>query len=299
MPALLLHLTLAKETAARGDAPAELAAALQAQRPALLLGSILPDLPYHARFAQQLARHLLRREYLLTEWGDLWHTRGTGQLAIAMIEHAVRHQLAGVEREQVLALVAGYLSHHAVDRVVHPVINQLVQRHRLPREPVVVIHARLERYQSLFYHLDRVGFDIAGTPLPRQMVREVAGSGLLHPMLPSSLWLALRAATLEVHGRTPDPSQLRDWLWGVTAYGHLFGSPAGRLERLRGDRGALRTTFYQGPAVDLAAPLQQAMDLTIDYWHAALDVVNADRINGEVRTAFLQHVPDVDFSTGA
>ena len=299
MPALLLHMTLAKETALRPDVPPALAPVLARERPALILGSILPDLPYHSHFGMQVVRHLLRKEYVLTEWGDVFHTRGTGQLPLAMLSWAVRQQLETAAREKVLALVAGYLSHHAVDRIGHPPVNRLVQRHRRPGEPVVVVHARLERIQSLLYHTDRLGFDITGTPTPRQMVSEMAGAHLVARRLERPLWLALRAASLEVHGRAPSSRELADWLWGVTAYGWLLSSPAGSLDGLRGDLGALRSTFYQGPDVDLVTPLRQAADLTVDYWRAALDVLGAEQITAEVRAAFLRRVPDVDFSTGA
>jgi len=299
MPALLVHLTLAGDTLAHPEAPAALAQAGAAERGALLLGAILPDLPYHARFGRQLVRHLLGRDYLQSEWGDLWHARGTGRLALALLAHAERAHLLGAERQQVLALAAGYLSHHAVDRVVHPLINQLVKRLLLPGEPPAVLHARLERYQNLLFHRDRLGVDLAGSPHPRRMVGEVAGPALLAPLLEPPLAAALRAACLETHGRAPSPRELRDFLFGIAAYGHLMSSPAGRRERLRGDLDALRRDYYHGPGVDLETPLQHAVQLTVEYWRAAADLLAGERLGTEQREVFLRRVPDVDLATGA
>jgi hypothetical protein len=300
MPALLVHLTAARETARRKEAPPRLASALTEEEPAFLLGSILPDLPYHADFGHQVARHLLHRPYLHTEWGDLLHTRGTGRLALAFLTHLRRSHLPLQEERRVLALGAGYLSHHAMDRCVHPLIHRLVDRnlgvHALPPEN---LHNRLEHYQNVFFHEDRLGLDIAGSPYARRMVGQIAGAGLLWSRLEESLWLALRSALLETHGRLPSQRLIRDWLFGTSAYAHLFSSPLGRAERIKGDRKKLRAEFYLGPEVDLLTPLHQAMDLTVEYWRAAETVIEAERITSEVRSVFLQRVPDVDFSTGA
>jgi hypothetical protein len=269
---------------------------------ALLLGSILPDLPYHARFAAQLVRHLSGREYLLSEWGDVFHTRGTGQLALALLAHVKRSHLDPPEEARVLALAAGYLSHHAVDRVVHPVINQLVKRVRdsgETDEPGLRTHERLERWQSLFYHQDLLGEQIAGGAYGRRVVRSMAGSGLVRPRLDPLLGRALRAACLEVHGRAPVEADVSDWLWGTTAYSVLFSSPLGRIERPREDPAQLRRRFYLGPDVNLVSPLRTAQQTTLHAWEAAEQLLSADSLTAEVRSVFLRRVPDVDLGTGS
>jgi len=283
-----------------------LAAAARAEPDALLLGSVLPDLPYHGRFGWQLARHFTGQDYLQSEWGDVFHTRSTGQLALGLLRHFGRSHLPAAEGRRVLALVAGYLSHHAVDRVVHPVINRLVEReqsqprsntHRL-LEPPTRIHERIERYQSLFYHRDLLGHELPCSRYPRQIVTRMAGAGLVRPGIDPVLGRAIRAACLETHGRAPADDELRDWLWGTTAYGALFSSPLALLERPRGaDR--LRIEYFRGPEVDLLSPLQQAQEATGEQWDAADQLLRADRITTEVREVFLHRVPDVDLGTGA
>lgn len=300
MPALLLHMTLAKQVPDLPDAPAPLARAATRQMDALLLGSVLPDLPYHAHFYTQLARHLVRKEYLLSEWGDLLHTRKTGQIALALLRHLVRSKLPQIERDRVLALVAGYLCHYAVDCVVHPVINQVVDIERKGcAEHPTVIHARIERYQSLLYHQDLLGYDIVCSPYPRQLVGEMAGAGLLRPGLDRALWRATRAACIETHGRAPTSSDVREWLRGTTTYGFLMSSPLGRVERLKEDREALKQRFFDGPETDIYHPLQQSLAKTVAVWKSAEHVMAAERITSEVRDVFLQQVADIDLGTGA
>jgi hypothetical protein len=301
MPALLIHLTVARETLDRARGAAELRElvdAAGASPASFLLGAIFVDLPYHARFAGQLARHLAGRAYALSEWGDVLHTRATGRLALALLAHRARSHLGRDAAAQVLALAAGYLSHHALDRVVHPVVNQLVRRALAPGEPPSRLHSRIERYQNIFYHLGRVGHDIAGSPHPRRLVAEVEGVRLLRPALSRVSGDALRAALLETHGRAPAAAELGDWLFGIAAYGLLMSSPLGRRERLSGDLEALRRDFYQGPAVDMVAPLERGVQLTLEYWRAALELLRADHLGGEARAVFLRQVPDVDLGTG-
>lgn len=303
MPDLLVHLTLAKAMLQRPGLPTDLSQAAAAAPDALLLGSVLPDLPYHAHFLRQLARHLAGADYLPSEWGDLLHTRGTGRLALAMLAHLARsHSDPHQERRRAIALLAGYLSHHAVDRVVHPAIQQLVKRERrsLERpEPASRTHSRIERYQNLLYHRDLLGFDIVCSPFPRQILSEMAGAGLVRPALDPPLWRAVRAACLETHGRAPSEPELRDWLWGTTAFGALMSSPLARIERPQGGVERVRERYYQGPQVDLQTPLERAQEATAAAWHAASEVLNAERITAEVRQVFLRKVPDVDLGTGA
>jgi hypothetical protein len=298
MPALLLHLTLGRQAAEQAGIPEAVARAAEASPGALLLGSILPDLPYHFKFGRQLLRHLTRRAYLHSEWGDLLHTRGTGRLALALLAHIRRSFPGPRERQQLLALAAGYISHHAVDRTCHPVVQQVVRQRLQAGEHHNVMHSRVERYQSLIYHHDLLGYDIAGTPFGARLLRQTAGTGLLRPRLPEPLWLALRASCIETHGRVPAAAEVRDWLWGITAYGAVFSSPSGRMERLHGDLDQLRQTWYQGPGIDLLTPIHRAQEVTRDCWQAAMQVLDAGQLTGEVRRAFLQQVPDIDMGTG-
>lgn len=301
MPALLVHLTAARQTLDRAQSFPELeaiVAAARAEPASYLLGAIFVDLPYHARFGLQLALHLTGRAYLASEWGDILHTRATGGLGLALLAHLGRSHLRGADRTRVLALAAGYLSHHALDRSVHPVIQERVAARLAPGQPPNRLHSDLERYQNLLYHQD-LGIAIAGAPYAREVTGEVEGVSLLRPRLSEVTWSALRAALLETHGRTPAPRELADWLFGIAAYGALMASPLGRREGIRGEVAAARREHYQGPEVDLVTPLERGIELTLDYLRAALAVLAADRLTVEAREVFQRRVPDVDLGTGA
>jgi len=301
MPALLLHMTVARQVADHaGSNDDPVARAARAEPGALLLGSIWPDLPYHARFGLQLVRHLLRRRYRPSEWGDVLHSRGTGQLALAMLSYARRVHAAERERQQAIALAAGYLCHCAMDTIVHPEINRIVAREGPGTDlPADAVHAEAERVQSLLYHHEMLGYDITGSAYPIELVGAMTGAGLLRPRLDDALWQICRAAMLQTHGRCPTAAEVGDWLWGVTAYAHLMGSSFGRRsEGLRGDLDQLRTERYRGPTVDLATPLQRAIERTLQHWRAAADLLAEDRLSEEACQLFGRRVPDVDLNMG-
>ncbi len=299
MPALLLHMTLAKQLKEKPGLPRPFYQAIHQAQGALLLGSILPDLPYHFHFGIQLYRHFTKQEFLLSEWGDVFHTRGTGQLPLAFLRYINRMQLSTADELEVLALLAGYLSHHAADRLVHPVIQMMVKTQSAQEAtPPSLIHMRLERYQNLLYHIDRLGYEMFCTSFPRRCIRQMAGAGLLWPQLPAALYKALRAACLEVHGRAPSKRDIQDWLFGTTAYGELMSSPFAAHEKLEKPAEVIRKESYQGPGVDLLTPLNCALNETVKDLQAAWEVLQADKITHEVSESFLKRVKDVDLAVG-
>ena len=298
MPSLLMHLTLVQQALEQPGVPEPVLRAGRHHEDALLLGSILPDLPFHARFFNQLARHLLSRKYLHSHWGHVVHTRRTGQFALALLAHLDREHPGPHEAERLLALTAGYICHHAVDRLGHPEVQALVARRLEPGAPHIVLHSRIERYQSLLYHLDLLGYEIPGTPFPRQLTAQAAGASLGRVRLEDLLWEAVRSTYLETHGHTPTRRQVDDWIWGITAYGALFASAVGRRERLERPAHEIRERWYRGDGVDLETCLHRALELTALGWQAAVEVLKAPRITADVRETFLKVVPDIDLETG-
>jgi hypothetical protein len=293
-----MHLTLVQQALEQPGVPEEVLRAGRRNEDALLLGAILPDLPYHARFFNQLARHLSGSKYLHSEWGHVVHTRRTGRFAVSLLAHLDREHPAPDDAERLLALTAGYICHHAVDRLGHPRVQELVGRRLKAGEPHIVLHSRIERYQSLLYHLDLLGVEIPGTPFPRDLTARCAGASLAHARLEDLLWEAVRSTYLETHGHTPSRKEVDDWIWGITAYGALFSSPMGRRERLERPADEIRQRWYKGDGVDLETCLHQSLKLTVQGWQAAVELLRAPRITAQARQAFLETVPDIDLETG-
>ncbi|MFH1131626.1 MAG: zinc dependent phospholipase C family protein [Pseudomonadota bacterium] len=295
MPALLLHMTIAKGTSLDKSAPVLVAEAAREAEGAFLLGSVLCDLAYHSRFWRQCVKHVIRRPYLESHWGDLMHKRGTGTLAYALLAESAKRKCGKKIRGELISLAAGYLSHHAVDGTVHPaIVREVEQRQKHSNLASIVLHSEIERYQSLFFHLDLLGYDIMGSSYPRDLVKKMDGSGFFKPRLAGHLWQAFEAAMIETHGCAPSLSEMNDWLRGVFSYGYLVSSPVGRwFEGLKGNIEEVRRNRFLGPKVDMFTPLKQAMDKTLEYWQAAEDLLLADPKEKGGREEFLHRVPNL------
>src|SRR5689334_23254834 len=124
MPAFFLHLAGADRLAATKDLPARFTQVFRQEPGALRLGAGLPDLPYFGDFAWQVARHFFGHVSYASEWGIVFHARATGQLALAMLETYRRSQAhASPDGAAQLALIGGYLCHHAFDVTIHPLVQ--------------------------------------------------------------------------------------------------------------------------------------------------------------------------------
>ena len=289
---------LAQQALEQPGVPEEVLRAGRRHPDALLLGSVLPDLPFHARFLGQLVRHLSGREYIYSQWGHVFHTRRTGNLALSLLAHLGREHPEPEEADRQLAMAAGYICHHAVDRLNHPVVQAAVGANLEPGTPHLVLHSRIERYQNILYHKDLLGHEIPGTPFARELLAQSAGTGLVRARLDEVLWRTFRAACLETHGRCPTRRETEEWLWGITAYGAVFSSPMGRRERLEHPEQEIRDRWYSGDRVDLESPLSASLKLTVRCWGAAAELVRADWITAELRRFFLDAVPNIDLETG-
>src|SRR5215471_8205401 len=126
MPAFFLHLAGADRLGDRPQLPPVFARAFSAQPGALRLGAGLPDLPYFDQFPLQVMRHLIGHVSFGNEWGIIFHARATGTLALALLEtfrrsHAAVHAAGSASAQ--LALIGGYLCHHAFDVTIHPIVQ--------------------------------------------------------------------------------------------------------------------------------------------------------------------------------
>lgn len=300
MPSLLVHLTLAKKAISHPDAPLSFVCASNQDDRAFFLGSIFPDLPYHQRIFSQIYRHLLKRKYLDSEWGDRFHHQRTGQFALALLLYHLQNPVPREKPNGVLALLAGYLSHYAVDSIAHPAINRQVQLlgQLVPRIPSVILHNRVELLQNIAFHYEQYGQNIIGTPLCRKMISKVAGTSILSPGLPRSLWKMIHFACQNTFCKVPSIQMIRDWMRGVTVYGHIMANPLVRMSHGRDGLQKIIDKAEWGETVDLQRPLDEAIIETIRVWKIASSLGNSNDQSEEIEKVFLQQIPDVNLATG-
>src|SRR5688572_28362928 len=92
------------------------------------LRAVSIDFPYFDRFAVGVLRYLFKRPTASSRWGNLFHEqRPVGVCKSLLVRaRALRsNQRTRQAGERLLAFALGYLSHVAVDRCMHPLVNRL------------------------------------------------------------------------------------------------------------------------------------------------------------------------------
>ncbi len=248
MPAEAIHLSALADSLSRADAAVRKAAADDAERSALLrLGSVLIDLAYFDRFALGVARYLLKQPIATSTIGDVLHQREPVRLAKRLVCRAAELRADRSTRrdgDRLLAVALGFLSHLAVDSRLHPLVNQLagVRAKRLDDRPARQ-HNEVEKFQSILFHEERLGFDFMGD---RRIVDYISVAGTLLTD-GGAIDRGYRQSIREVHGEAPDTRIVSRWVRGYGQYGQLLGSWFGRHIMPEAVKEAVRSEVYATP----------------------------------------------------
>jgi len=301
VPAFLLHATASDLVSRERAVPERFASAFREAPGARRLGAVFVDLPYFTGFPLQVVRHFLGNLSLTDPWGHVFHTRGVGRLALALVEGIRRrHLLDREDGASSVAFLGGYLSHHAMDRLIHPIVQRHVREAIGERGGSVdVHHTEAEKYQNLFFHQELLGIDIMGSAYPREVTASFPGASPWAPRWPESLAVVVESAIVEVHARAPSRRLIDGWLRWTSWYGRLLSGRQGWREGIGALDGApsLKRCYYEDTG--LAEKVNRATELTLDYLRAANDALDAESIDRAARARFLDAVPDVDLDVGA
>lgn len=226
MPAEAIHLSALDDTLRRLDAAVrrEVGADDPELYQLLRLGAVMIDLAYFDRFALGVVRYLMKRPIATSPLGDQLHQHQPVRLAKALLRRARalrRERTTRHDGDRLRALALGFVSHIAVDGRLHPLVNQLAatRARRLGDRPARQ-HNEVEKFQSILFHEQRLGFDFMGDP---RIVDYIAIHGQL--LLDGGVIdRAYRESIAEVHGSAPPTAVLSRWVRGYAQYGQLLGS---------------------------------------------------------------------------
>ncbi|MFO0553889.1 MAG: zinc dependent phospholipase C family protein [Polyangiaceae bacterium] len=156
MPAEGIHQTALREATTSTQLDAGVRRCLVRFEDAGRLGAVLVDLPYFEGYALEVARYLVRATPRPSPWGAALHERAAVPVALALLEHARR-----TRSMEIAALGLGVVSHAAIDRQLHPLINALARR----EAPLAhdTAHREVEKFQSICFHEVYFGADRMGT----------------------------------------------------------------------------------------------------------------------------------------
>jgi hypothetical protein len=244
MPAEAVHLSALADSFHAVDASLRRAVGFDdPERHQLLrLGAVMIDLPYFDRFALGVARYLLRRPLATSSMGDAFHRNRPVELGKRLLRRVAElraHRASARDGERLLSVALGYFSHVAVDASMHPLVNQLagVRAARLGDRPARQ-HNEVEKFHSVLFHEERLGYDFMGDARLVDYISVDAGTLLDEGVIA----IALRDAIAGVHQSWLARRTLARWVRGYGQYVRLLASwfggrivPASVKEEVRGE----------------------------------------------------------------
>lgn len=257
------------------------------------LGALVIDFPYFDRFPLGVARYLLKRPTAQSSWGDrLHHGKPVGG-ALSMLASARALSAAGRQQDadRVLALLLGYVSHLAVDRSMHPLVNRIARERakRLGRD-VGHHHTEVEKFHSVLFHEERLGFDFMGRRELRKHI-EVDGQALRRD---GSLRDAYVAAMTRVCGEAPSTALIARWTRGYGQYVALVSSPVGKHIVPEAAKRAVRGELYRGAFGSFVDAYGEAVRASRDAIEATLAAYSAPDGEADLARAFPEGPIDLD-----
>jgi hypothetical protein len=264
MPAEAVHFSALSDTRDQADAAIGRLLAVHARE--AQLGAILVDLPYFERFPVELARYVARLTPRPSRWGDVLHRAQPARVGLELLRAA-----RAARRDAWLALALGYLSHAAVDRAIHPLVNALARpRARALRSSEAAQHREVEKFQSILFHERRFGRDFMGT---RYLLRYLDVEA---PDRDTARFLdgAVAAAV----GEAPLDGSWARWVAGYRQYVRVIASPLGLLPAPPAAKARERAALYD--AVGFDAQFADAARRSLDDVTLGFQLVESNELDG-------------------
>lgn len=258
MPVEAIHLSAFADSLERSSAPAHLTRGQL--RELGRLGSIVIDFPYFANFKFGVVRYLFKQPTALSPWAKALHFTTPVAVAHALLEHVRRlreHASTREQADEVLALCLGYVSHLAVDRSLHPLVNALARERaaKVGGDPDHH-HTDVEKFHSVLFHEARLGFDFMGR---RELAEHIAvDARAIHRDV--HIASALSSGLQRALSKTPSAAELRDWASGYRQYVALVSSPLGKLLAPEAAKRDMHGQVYVGTWGDFPARYELAVE---------------------------------------
>ena len=289
MPALLLHLTAIERLAVDSRRlPPDIGIALHDDLPYARFGAALPDLPHYGGFRGGLQPLGIRRA--ASHYERLFHGYAPVAMGLKMAELVAMGALVGKSPGR--AFICGYFAHLCLDRVLHPLVEGLVARHRDAAESSARAHARIDWLHALFFLRDLHGRDMIGNPYLRSKFQVTKRAMASARGVGRGLFELIRIAAQETLHQAPDKSEVDSWVRGLFLYGALLSSPLGRFRRLPSGANAAYRALFQGPEVDVPSAIARAQSLTREVLERLSALMAHTHFTARLRARFLDEFPE-------
>ncbi|HEX2572407.1 MAG TPA: hypothetical protein VH877_22870 [Polyangia bacterium] len=238
------------------------------------LGSLFHDLPYYGNMLAEMIRYAAQRPAIDSPWSYRMHCMRPDKFVASFLRAA--HTTEGLTRDERLALVAGLMSHCALDLTLHPLVNYVARRDTALNGGHETFHHRItEKYHALFFHLERFGEDVIGLPEFKQkamLVKQGWGGGPIESAILRFVDASFRGA----YGDAPSATQWSTWVRNFSHFARLMSTPVCRRNSLKTRRNAdLRRRYYASDEFEFGAfyahserRLAELVNLGYEYFEA-------------------------------
>ncbi len=282
MPAEGIHLTALREAVARSTFPADARACVTRHEATARLGAIALDLPYFDGYLAEVVRYLIGRRPKPSAAGAVVHDGAAIGITLAVLDRA-RVYRSG----RLAALGLGLVSHVAMDRALHPLVNALARAYAggLGHDAA---HREVEKFQSILFHEAYLGGPILGNAKVVRLV-EVPITELLRDrdLGPALAEAYTRATRMRVHVAT-----LARMGRGYERHAMLLGSPLGARIASAAEKAEAAPRFLHGPWGRFEDALARAVDASVPVMTRAWAFATAeDRDAAPLRDALAVLLP--------
>lgn len=253
MPAPQFHLTFGELVARHPQVHAAVRAAVDAEPTYTRLGAIFHDLPYYGNMVVEAIRYGLRRPAIDAPWAYRMHCIRPDRFVAGFVRSA--RVTPGLVESERLALIAGLLSHCALDLTLHPLVNYCARRDTALYGGHETFHHRItEKYHALFFHLERFGDDVIGKPAFYEKTRVVKHGSGHRPVAEAQIVAFMSEAYRHAYGNAPQGDQWRRWVLHFRHFGLATGNRlAGANSRKVRQDPALLRRYYRCDDFDFNA----------------------------------------------
>src|SRR5262249_28935679 len=133
---------------------------------------------------------------------------------------------APLDRNERLAILAGFTSHVALDLSMHPLVNYIARRDTRLQGGAESHHHRLaEKFHAQFYHLDSTGHDLIGSRQIGEKARVTKRSSLVRRVAEPAIIDLTVSAYRAMWSDAPGRREVAGWVRSFAQFGRMVGGP--------------------------------------------------------------------------
>jgi len=251
VPAPQLHLTFAEMMADQEGVPRLVRDATRKHQICVHLGGIFHDLPYYIGALRMALGYLRANAAEISRWGVRLHMDRPGAFSAHVVE-TMRNAPGPLDREERTAFLAGFFSHAALDHTLHPLVNFAAERETLQRGGEVSHQHRIvEKYQSLFIHMELLGQDVIGTPeFYARIAKVTRANPFFRRRIEPGLAEFMTGMLGSFFGEAPSVDEWSGWVRSFRHIAFLVSSSIAGQDSVRSRTPELRERYFSNEAFD-------------------------------------------------